>query len=82
MPAINHRAAAFAETYFDLLFALNETSHPGEKRMMNETQKLENVPEHFVEDLTSLFQHLFIDPNQAIKDLEQLKTQMKKLLNE
>lgn len=81
MPAINHRAAAFAETYFDLLFALNETSHPGEKRMMIAAQKLENVPEHFVEDLTSLFQHLFADPNQAIKDLEQLETQLKKLLN-
>ncbi len=32
--SLNHRLAAFFASYFDLLFALNEVLHPGEKKIM------------------------------------------------
>ena len=32
--SINHRSSEFFASYFDLLFALNEQTHPGEKRML------------------------------------------------
>ena len=54
--SINHRTAAFLESYFDVIFALNRKTHPGEKKLVNICKKeCELLPENFEENLRALF---------------------------
>ncbi len=57
--SINYRTTAFLESYFDILFALNKLTHPGEKRMvLFLKEKAEILPTNFEENLKKLFQNL------------------------
>lgn len=79
--SINHRTAAFLESYFDILFALNEKTHPGEKRLVElciETCTL--LPDHLSEYLSSLFFHMFTQPELVPEDLERILEALGKIL--
>lgn len=79
--SINHRVSAFMESYFDLLFALNEKTHPGEKRLMQlcrETCQI--LPEGFEENLSALFSHMFNHPEKVAEDLDRILTELAKIL--
>lgn len=74
--SINHRVAAFLASYFDVLFALNELPHPGEKKLMSIIKKdcnfiplniedninsiLTNNTEFLLDDINTLINHLDI----------------------
>ncbi|NLQ74993.1 nucleotidyltransferase domain-containing protein [Streptococcus mutans] len=53
--SFNHRVTAFLETYFDLIFALNMLTHPGEKRMIAYAeQNAQSLPNHFQKNIERL----------------------------
>ncbi len=81
--SVNHRTAAFLESYFDLLFALNSLTHPGEKRMVSYLKEQATIlPAHFEENLNLLFKTLFINPDQALQTLQAMVLELAPLIEE
>ena len=69
--SVNHRVAEFLASYFDILFALNEMPHPGEKRMQSIcSAECRILPENFDENLNKLFAGMFReDISPVIRDM-------------
>lgn len=79
--SVNHRTTAFLESYFDLLFALNRQTHPGEKRLLSLCQETCSIlPDRFAENLTALFQDLFTEPARVAGDLEAILTALETVI--
>ena len=79
--SINHRVSAFLETYFDVLFALNRRTHPGEKRLVQLCkEQCDILPDHFEENLNALFRHMFSDPRNLSEDLNLILQALKVLM--
>lgn len=78
--SINHRTAAFMESYFDVIFALNEVTHPGEKRLVSLCLKqCKILPANFEENIQKLFAHLFTDFAQVESDLSDIIMELEKV---
>lgn len=55
--SINHRISAFVASYFDVIFALNEQLHPGEKRLIQFAKNnCKLLPKNFEQNLSNLFE--------------------------
>ena len=78
--SVNHRAAGFLETYFDFLFALNETTHPGEKRLIQLCrERCALLPDRFEENLERLFQDLYHAPERVAADVQSIVLELEKV---
>lgn len=79
--SVNHRTAAFLETYFDMLFALNGVTHPGEKRLVQLAKEMCPVlPVGFEDDISAVFCHMFTDAEGLADDLERILGALKDIL--
>lgn len=57
--SVNHRITAFLESYFDVIFALNRQTHPGEKRQVQLCKKYCTVlPKDFEENINALIKSI------------------------
>lgn len=78
--SVNHRIAAFIESYFDIIFAINELTHPGEKRMILYAKEHSKIlPKDFEENMNELLnsmgstlEHVENNLKNIIKNLEDI----------
>lgn len=69
--SMNHRTSAFLESYFDIIFALNKQTHPGEKRLIELCKTSCNLlPNHFEENLVLLLNDLYTKPENTMTHLQ------------
>lgn len=81
MVSINHRTAAFMESYFDVIFALNELSHPGEKRLIQlSKQWCKILPDRFEENLNKLYADLFVNSECVAEDIHEIIAELVKVI--
>lgn len=79
--SVCHRTAAFLESYFDILWAWNQQTHPGEKRLIPLTRRCcRNLPERFEENLNELLADLYAAPDRIGGDLERIVAALRKIL--
>ena len=78
--SVNHRTAAFMESYFDIIWAMNELTHPGEKRLVSLCKKLcRRLPVDFEENINKLYSDLFTNFDEVNKDIEVIIEELKKI---
>ena len=79
--SINHRISAFLESYFDIVLAVNELTHPGEKRLISLCkQNCKILPNNFEDNLNELFENMFHDAEKTIKVLELIIIEIRKII--
>lgn len=80
--SVNHRVTAFLESYFDIIFAVNELTHPGEKRMMSYAKAHASLlPNQFEKSLNALLMSVTASPEILEKQLREIIVNLKGILS-
>lgn len=78
--SVNHRVTEFLACYFDIIFALNEKTHPGEKRLVSLCKNMCNIiPMNFEENLDRLFHEMYTD--NVISIISDIICELQKIIN-
>lgn len=79
--SVSHRTTAFMESYFDIIWAMNELTHPGEKRLVSLCKKqCKILPVDFEENINQLYADLFVDLDRVNKDIDRIIVELKKVV--
>jgi len=80
--SINHRVTAFLASYFDIIFALNYQTHPGEKQLVHWVNRTCNhVPHKMKEELEELM-NAMMKSSHACEVVNRMTANLDKLLDE
>lgn len=80
--SVVHRTAAFMESYFDVIFAANRRTHPGEKRLVELCRRdCPALPRNFEENLARLFGHIGTDEGAVPADIDEIVRELKAMLS-
>ena len=79
--SVCHRTAAFMESYFDIIWAMNELTHPGEKRLVSLCQKqCKILPANFEANINQLYADLFTNLDKVNEDVDAIIVELKKVV--
>lgn len=79
--SLNHRVAALVASYFEVLFALNELPHPGEKKLVRIAQeRCSKLPARFKDELEEVLTASATGQDELLGKLDQLLDSLDQLL--
>ncbi len=79
--SVNHRVAAFLASYFDILLAINELPHPGEKKLLKFVGKnCSIVPENWKKDIKNILKYAADPGDRLLKSLYKSFKKLNKLV--
>lgn len=74
---LNNRIAAFLDSYFDIIFAINEVPHPGEKRLLSIVNtRCKKLPNNILEDVEKLIKDISKCDNVILEDINEIVMQL------
>ena len=80
--SVIHRSAGFFESYFDVIFALNEMTHPGEKRMVSiSVKECKILPEDFEKNIEEYYENMFKGKSVIEGTLEKIVKNLQKVVD-
>lgn len=80
---LNNRIAAFLDSYFDIIFAINEIPHPGEKRLLSIINTMcKKLPKNAVEDIEKLIKDISRCDITILGDIDEIVKELDVMLKD
>lgn len=81
MISVNHRVAALLASYFDIIFALNEFPHPGEKKILKVIRDNNlNIPDKMEKSISNILSYSGNSDKRILDEINLLVKNLKELL--